>query len=92
MVDLSGHCIDTEAFKIPLPIKEAFGKTLNPFLIALDFFHLFFYRKENIHSISLMSPFKDMGGFQLLDLVIPELKSHVIPYKFKCSHWWKIHL
>ena len=22
-----------------------------------------------------------MGGFQLLDLIIPELKSHVIPYK-----------
>ena len=33
-----------------------------------------------------------MGGFQLLDLILPELKSHVIPYKFKCSHWWKIHL
>ena len=29
------------------------------------------------------------GGFQLLDLIIPELKSHVIPYRFKCSHWWK---
>ena len=27
------------------------------------------------------------GGFQLLDLIIPELKSHVIPYKFKSSHW-----
>ena len=26
------------------------------------------------------------GGFQLLDLIIPELKSHVIPNKFKCSH------
>ena len=24
-----------------------------------------------------------IGGFQLLDLIIPELKSHVIPYKFK---------
>ena len=32
------------------------------------------------------------GGFQLLDLIIPELKSHVTPYKFKCSHWWKIQL
>ena len=21
-----------------------------------------------------------------------DYKSHVIPYKFKCSHWWKIHL
>ena len=24
---------------------------------------------------------RDLGGFQLLDLIIPELKSHVIPYK-----------
>ena len=32
------------------------------------------------------------GGFQSLDLIIPELKSHVIPYKFKCSHWWKTYL
>ena len=31
-----------------------------------------------------------MWGFQLLDLVIPELKSHVIPYKFKSSHWLKL--
>ena len=30
------------------------------------------------------------GGFQLLDLIIPELKSHVIPYKFKSSHWLKL--
>ena len=37
-------------------------------------------------------PQYDIGGFHLLDLIIPELKSHVIPYKFKCSHWWKIHL
>ena len=34
----------------------------------------------------------DLGGFQLLDLIIPELKSHMIPYKFKVSHWWKINL
>jgi len=30
------------------------------------------------------------GGFQLLDLIIPELKSHVIPHKFKSSHWLKL--
>ena len=30
------------------------------------------------------------GGFQLLDLIIPELKCHVIPYKFKSSHWLKL--
>ena len=27
---------------------------------------------------------------QLLDLIISELKSHVIPYKFKSSHWLKL--
>ena len=32
----------------------------------------------------------DHGGFQLLDLIIPELNSHVIPYKFKSSHWLKL--
>ena len=30
------------------------------------------------------------GGFQLLDLIIPEVKSHVFPYKFKSSHWLKL--
>ena len=29
----------------------------------------------------------ESGGFQLLDLTLLELKSHVIPYKFKSSHW-----
>ena len=33
-----------------------------------------------------------LGGFQLLDLIIPELKSHVIPYKFKSSHWLRADL
>ena len=30
------------------------------------------------------------GGFHLVAKIIRELKSHMIPYKFKCSHWWKI--
>ena len=38
----------------------------------------------------LQIPFQVKGGFQLLDLIIPELKSHVIPYKFKSSHWLKL--
>ena len=29
------------------------------------------------------------GGFQLVDLIITELKDHMICYKIKCSHWWK---
>ena len=35
-------------------------------------------------------PEQALGGFQLLDLIIPELKSHVIPYKFKSSHCLKL--
>ena len=31
-----------------------------------------------------------LGDFQLLDLIILELKSHVITYKFKSSHWLKL--
>ena len=44
------------------------------------------------HRTSFMDVPYVYGGFQLLDLIIPELKIHVIPYKFKFSHWWKIHL
>ena len=35
---------------------------------------------------------QQLGGFQLLDLILPELKSHVIPYKFKSSHWLRANL
>ena len=35
--------------------------------------------------LSLKFKFPANGGFQLLDFIIPELKSHVIPYKFKSS-------
>ena len=38
----------------------------------------------------LMKENGQKGSFQLLDLIIPELKSHVIPYKFKSSHWLKL--
>ena len=33
-----------------------------------------------------------IGGFQLLDLIITELKSHMTCQKFKVSHWWKFYL
>ena len=36
--------------------------------------------------------FNYYGGFQLLDLIIPRLKSHMIPYKFKSSHWLRANL
>ena len=31
------------------------------------------------------------GGFHVVDLIITELKSQKICYKFKGSHWWKIY-
>ena len=34
----------------------------------------------------------DCGGFQLLNLIITELKSHMTCWKFKVSHWWKFYL
>ena len=34
----------------------------------------------------------NLGGFHVVTKIIRELKSHMIPYKFKCSHWWKIAL
>ena len=31
-----------------------------------------------------------IGGFHLVAKIIRELKSHMITYKFKCSHWLKL--
>ena len=36
--------------------------------------------------------FSVYGGFHAVAKIIRELKSHMFPYKFKCSHWWKIAL
>ena len=33
---------------------------------------------------------KDNGGFHMVAKIIMELKSHMIPYEFKCSHWLKL--
>ena len=32
------------------------------------------------------------GGFHVVAKIIRELKSHVIPYKFKSSHWLRANL
>ena len=32
----------------------------------------------------------ELGGFHLVAKIIRELKIHMIPYKFKCSHWLKL--
>ena len=57
-----------------------------------------FYKTQNYDlfispkSLTLNSVKQDLGGFQILDLILPELKSHVIPYKFKSSHWLRANL
>ena len=56
------------------------------------FFYVFMDTTNAVHCSVRTKKLHNIGVFQLLDLIIPELKSHVIPYKFKCSHWWKIYL
>ena len=48
------------------------------------------FKFEGFHFSVVLFILHIKGGFQLLDLIIPELKSHVIPYKFKSSHWLKL--
>ena len=37
--------------------------------------------------------FRHKGGFQLLDLIITELKSHdLLKIQGNVSHWWKFYL
>ena len=56
---------------------RGFGSTLIYFSSILNSF-----QGEIFYAISACF-YSYIGGFQLLDLIIPELKSHVIPYKFK---------
>ena len=48
----------------------------------------YFCRKVQ-HQCYLRILITTTGGFQLVDLIITELKDHMICYKIKCSHWWK---
>ena len=48
------------------------------------------FSREGYKILALFDNLPLKGGFQLLDLIIPELKNHVIPYKFKSSHWLKL--
>ena len=43
-------------------------------------------KSARIKSLQVYS-YQDKGGFHLVAKIIRELKSHIIPYKFKCSHW-----
>ena len=38
-----------------------------------------------------MITISDVGGFQLVAFIITALKDHMICYKFKWAHWWKIY-
>ena len=45
-----------------------------------------------VHLLLQKVGYNDHGGFHVVAKIIRELKSHMIPYKFKCSHCWKIAL
>ena len=66
-------------------MKRLFNKNVFKYRITL-FTVLFSMKNKDLAESTLPL----MGGFQLLDLIIPELKSTVIPYKFKSSHWLKL--
>ena len=71
---------------------QAFALTLQQTNFKKENICMYYFVKINFATLHFELNVSGIGGFQLLDLIIPELKSHVIPYKFKCSHWWKIHL
>ena len=50
----------------------------------------FLYCRFAICMLSNLSLTLYRGGFHLAATIIRELKSHMIPYKFNCSHWWKL--
>ena len=60
--------------------------------------HMYNHNRRNCRTCFQVSFFSVLllaivlGGFQLVTLIITELKSHMTCYKFKCSHWWKIYL
>ena len=43
-----------------------------------------------VHLLLQKVGYNDHGGFHVVAKIIRELKSHMIPYKFKCSHWLKL--
>ena len=57
---------------------------LRPYMIFIGFF------TPGVLVLIMLMVVK--GGFQLLDLIITELKSHMTFEKFKVSHWWKFYL
>ena len=62
-------------------------------MIADDFAFLFGNSdQKNRNQMALENYFKNsaaIGGFHLVAKIIRKLKSHMIPYKFKLSHWLK---
>ena len=55
----------------------------SPYLSPLDFSH-------SLLELAIFPSFRYQvhGGFHVVAKIIREVKSNMIPYKFKCSHWW----
>ena len=54
-----------------------------------NFFVLFLFKVEVFYR-DQKCQYNCLWGFHLVAKIIRELKSHMIPYKFKCSHWLKL--
>ena len=78
-----------------LTILQPFRQKVNSAFKLKVILVLFFCRyKANVFSSKRGRTYEMLlqGGFQLLDLIITELKSHMTCQKFKVSHWWKFYL
>ena len=78
-----------------LSIAQPFRQKVNSAFKLKVILVLFFCRyKANVFSSKRGRTYEMLlqGGFQLLDLIITELKSHMTCQKFKVSHWWKFYL
>ena len=56
-------------------------------------FHCFIIEGQKLGTLGKSKFIKhaNNGGFHLVGKIMRELKSHMIPYKFQCSHWLKLH-
>ena len=88
-----GYCSDScplEVDEAAVNVKLVVGILVGILLMVAFVIGYRCMMKKKVVALENAKVTDEVGGFQLLDLIIPELKSHVIPYKFKSSHWLKL--
>ena len=72
-------------------VKINFGKLVNKFL-PIHGPDISIMKKKNVVILNDSRLLVGLhGGFQLVDLIITELKGHMTFYQFECSRWLKIY-